>query len=137
MPEPGDDEAPQRPRWLGWAIAVFMVLVVLGVANVGWLLLRPKPAEGVALSGQALVEANGCIRCHGVERSYVGPAFRAIADRYRGRPDAQAYLARKIREGGAGEWGRSVMPRHPQLTQERALQMAEWMLSLPRPGGED
>ncbi|TFI48783.1 cytochrome C, partial [Diaphorobacter sp. DS2] len=30
-----DDTPPPRPRWLGWALVVFMVLVVLGVLNVG------------------------------------------------------------------------------------------------------
>lgn len=133
----GDESGPQRPRWLGWAIAVFMALVVLGVANVGWLMLRPMPVGGVDDPVKALVKGSDCMRCHGFAHQYVGPAFSQIASRYRGRADAADYLARKIREGGAGEWGRSIMPRHPQLTQEQALQMAGWMLSLPPQGTAD
>jgi cytochrome c len=41
------------------------------------------------------------------------------------------YLAGKIRNGGAGEWGRALMPRHPQLSEEQARQMAQWVMSLP------
>ncbi|WP_312306278.1 c-type cytochrome [Pulveribacter sp.] len=141
-PLPDDeDEGASRPRWLGWAIVVFMVLVVLGVLNVGWRILQPGPAAqaldaaqqarpGLA-AGRALVEGSDCMRCHGLVRRYVGPSFGQIAARYAGRADAPEYLARKIREGGGGEWGRALMPRHPQITQAQALQMAQWLLAVP------
>ena len=139
-----DDEPtlPPKTRWLAWAIVVFMVLAVLGVLNIGWRVMRSAPAAVAQASpalaaGKALVEGSGCMRCHGFARQYVGPAFQQLADRYRGRADAPEYIARKIREGGAGEWGRAVMPRHPQLTQQQALQMAEWVLSLPPQGAAD
>src|SRR5256885_9521799 len=63
-------------------------------------------------------------RSHGLVRHYVGPSFQQIAERYRAREDAADYLARKIREGGAGEWGRAIMPRHPHLDTAQSLQMA-------------
>ena len=30
-----DDEPVQRPRWLGWVIIIGMILVVLGLLNLG------------------------------------------------------------------------------------------------------
>jgi cytochrome c551/c552 len=66
-----------------------------------------------------------------MDRRYVGPAFRQIAARYQDRPDAASYLARKIREGSVGEWGRVVMPRHPQINDVQAQGMALWVLGLP------
>ena len=137
-PEP-DEPAPERPRWIAWALVVFMVLVTLGVGVVGWrILAQPvagSPTTAVVAArpdlapAQALIESSDCMRCHGVERSYVGPSFVNIAQRRADRPGAQETLARVIREGGAGEWGRGLMPRHPQLSQEQALQMAEWVLA--------
>lgn len=79
----------------------------------------------------AAVNAPDCMRCHGVDRRYVGPAFNQVAARYQGRSDAIAYLAGKIRNGGAGEWDRALTPRHPQLSEEQARQMAQWVMSLP------
>ena len=79
------------------------------------------------------MEGNDCLRCHGLVRHYVGPSFQQIAGRYRGREDAADDLARKIREGGAGEWGRAIMPRHPHIDTAQSLQMAAWLLSLPSP----
>ena len=160
---PDDDTLPPRPRWLGWALIAFGLLVALGMLNLGVrMVLSAKPppqtetpqppasanpadptapaagASGAAvapkttsLARQALVEASDCLRCHGMDRRYVGPSFRQIAARYQDRPDAAAYLARKIREGSVGEWGRVVMPRHPQINDVQAQGMALWVLGLP------
>lgn len=150
---PDDEIPPPRPRWLGWALIAFGLLVALGMLNLGVrMVLSAKPAQadatqqptstapvaGVAevpqtssLAGQALVQASDCLRCHGMDRRYVGPSFRQIADRYREQPDAANYLARKIREGSVGVWGRTVMPRHPQVTEAQSSDMARWLLSLP------
>ena len=120
-----------------------MALVVLGLLHVGWRILQPgataaPQARAELAEGRVLVEGSDCMRCHGMERRYVGPSFRQIAGRYRERAGAAAYLARKIRDGGAGEWGRALMPRHPQITEAQSLQMARWLLDLPPapPAGE-
>ena len=150
---PDDDTPPPRPRWLGWALIAFGLLVALGMLNLGVrMVLSAKPPQadtpepssaatpvaGVAevpqtssLAGQTLVQASDCLRCHGMDRRYVGPSFRQIADRYREQPDAANYLARKIREGSVGVWGRTVMPRHPQVNEAQSSDMARWLLSLP------
>jgi len=155
---PEDDTPPHRPRWLAVALIVAVVLVVGGVLNVGWRTLQAGSSESKAIqssdvstsststamapasptfpaaalaAGMAAVNASDCIRCHGVDRPYVGPAFNQVAARYQNRPDAVDYLAGKIRNGGAGEWGRALMPRHPQLSEEQARQMAQWVMSLP------
>ena len=156
---PDDDTPPPRPRWLGWALIAFGLLVALGMLSLGvrMVLTSPPsqadapqphsaatPLTGAAeapqtssLAGQALVQASDCLRCHGMDRRYVGPSFRQIADRYREQPGAANYLARKIREGSVGEWGRTVMPRHPRVTEVQAHAMALWVLSLqPVEGGE-
>jgi len=86
-----------------------------------------------ASAGLRLVEASDCLRCHGMERRYVGPSFQQIAARYRDRADAVDYLAGKIRNGSVGAWGRTVMPRHPQVTEAQAREMTQWLVSLPVP----
>ena len=155
---PENDTPPHRPRWLAVAIIVAVVVVVGGILNVGWRTLQAGNSEGKTIqsadvqavntskvvapasptvpaaalaAGLAAVNASDCMRCHGVDRRYVGPAFNQVAARYQGRPDAVDYLVGKIRNGGAGEWGRALMPRHPQLSEEQARQMAQWVMSLP------
>ena len=45
----------------------------------------------------------------------VGPAFRDVARRYAGDPNAEARLAAKVRAGGSGVWGAVAMPPQPQV----------------------
>ena len=126
----------------------FALVVGLGMFNIGRLIIRPK-AEVTAADrlieaspqlqrGRDLVtRSSDCMRCHTMELDVVGPGFMTIAKRYGDRPDGVQYLAGKIREGSVGEWGRVVMPRHPQITQEQAELMAGWLMALKPPAKPD
>lgn len=145
-----DDEDTPRPRWLAWVIGVLAVCIALGMANLAWLMLTgrlgptveksaPAPASVQGAGAPSAVAtlpvmpaaAGSCMRCHGVERTYVGPALVSIAERYRDRADAQAYLAGKIVNGSVGEWGRVIMPRQVGITDAAARELAAWILQLP------
>ena len=39
-------------------------------------------------------------------------------------------LARKVRSGGTGVWGKNTMPAHPQLTEPQTREMVAYVLSL-------
>ena len=140
-----DDEPMQRPKWLGWLIIIGMLLVVLGLLNLGVRLYVGTPSDQSTAQrvhelvqkhpelaqGKAAVENSNCMRCHGVDRKFVGPSFLQVAERYRTQSDAQAYIAGKILNGSVGVWGNTLMPRHPQVTQQQAQDMADWILALP------
>ena len=82
-------------------------------------------------TGLDLAKSKACMACHQVDVKRVGPPLASVAERYAGQGDAMVdYLAGKIREGSVGEWGRIVMPRHPQITQEQAELMAGWLMAL-------
>jgi cytochrome c len=89
-----------------------------------------KPAQTTAMAGaEDLAKAKGCFACHDVNTKKVGPAFKEVAKKYTGKPDAVAHLSEKIKKGGAGVWGNVPMP--PQnVTDEEAKKLAEWVLSL-------
>lgn len=140
-----DDEPMQRPKWLGWLIIIGMIAVVLGLMNLGVRLYIGTPSDQttaqrvqeMAAKNPALAQAHAtleganCMRCHGIDRKFVGPSFLQVSEKYREQSDAQAYIASKIREGSVGVWGNTIMPRHPQVTQEQAESMAMWILSIP------
>ncbi|SFD66286.1 c-type cytochrome [Paracidovorax konjaci] len=87
------------------------------------------PAAARADAGGDSVREHGCMRCHAMVRTYVGPGFAQIAERYRGDKGAEAHLAGKIRNGGAGAWGRALMPRHPRIGEDEARSLARWILA--------
>jgi S-disulfanyl-L-cysteine oxidoreductase SoxD len=76
----------------------------------------------------ALLGANACTACHGVKNKIVGPGFNEIAAKYKGKADAEAYLAGKIKSGGSGVWGAVPMPPQDQLKDADAKAIAKWIV---------
>ena len=106
---------------------------LLSLALRVWLLVS-APAFAATVDGaQALARDHGCLACHGMLRKQVGPGFAQIAERYRSDAAAPSRLAGKIQGGSVGTWGRVIMPRQPQLSDEEAKALAGWVLSQPPP----
>lgn len=77
----------------------------------------------------ALAKKHGCLSCHAVDRKLVGPAFKEVAAKYKGQADAESRLLEKLRKGGSGVWGPVPMPPNPDLSQNDARILVEWVLS--------
>lgn len=84
-------------------------------------------APSGATDVKALLASNSCTACHGINNKIVGPGFNEIAAKYKGRADAEAYLAGKIKSGGSGVFGAVPMPPQPQVSDADALAMAKWI----------
>lgn len=80
--------------------------------------------------GRRLIQSGTCLSCHQIDRTSIGPSYSEVAQRYRADTTAAARLARKIRAGGSGVWGRVMMPPHPQLSETQAAAMVAYILSL-------
>lgn len=80
----------------------------------------------------ALARKQGCLGCHAVAGTLVGPSYQAVAERYTGQSDALTMLATRIRAGGSGQWGELPMPPQAQLTPAEARRLAQWVLATPR-----
>lgn len=89
--------------------------------------VQPK-AAGNQAAAQELLKNQGCVACHSVSNKVVGPAYREVAAKYQGKTDAQAYLVKKMREGGSGVWGAIPMPAQPGLKDAEAQAIAQWLL---------
>lgn len=86
--------------------------------------------SGLASADQALAQKNACMSCHGVDKKIVGPAFKDVAKKYAGDKGAKDKLVGKIKTGGKGVWGEIPMPPNPQVKQEDAEKIVDWILSL-------
>ena len=85
-------------------------------------------APATVSSPEKLLAANGCLACHAVDKKIVGPAFKDVAAKYAGKPDAVGQLAQSIRMGGAGKWGEVPMPPFSQLEDGELKTLAAWVL---------
>ena len=77
-----------------------------------------------------LIEQSGCKTCHNIEKQTVGPAYIAVAERYKTNPFTVEMLVNKVRQGGSGNWGSQVMNPHPHLSEEDVEVMVNYILNL-------
>jgi cytochrome c len=83
-----------------------------------------------AWASAELAKQKNCLACHAADKKLVGPAYKDIAAKYKADKNAQAALAKKIREGGVGVWGQIPMPANPQVNEKEAQTLAKWVLSM-------
>jgi len=88
-------------------------------------------ASGAALAADAqqLLKDKACLSCHQVDKKLVGPAYNDVAAKYKTRKDAEAYLAKKIRESSTGVWGPIPMPPNAGVNDEEAKTLAKFVLT--------
>jgi len=92
------------------------VLVMMLVASIGLV------AANLSNAQEALAKSSGCLNCHDVDTKKMGPAFKDIAAKYKGKADAEATLVAKI--GGAKD--------HPAVkaSPDDVKSLVKWVLSL-------
>jgi cytochrome c len=47
-------------------------------------------------AAEALAKKSGCMKCHSVTAKKDGPSFKATAEKYKGKPDAEAALYKHL-----------------------------------------
>lgn len=83
-----------------------------------------------AMAQLELAQQKNCLACHAVDKKLVGPAYKDVANKYRGQAGMADKLAQKIMKGGSGVWGPVPMPANPQVNEAEAKKLAAWVLSL-------
>jgi cytochrome c len=78
-------------------------------------------AAGVVGAQEDLAKSSGCLNCHAVDTKKVGPAFKDVAAKYKGKADAEATLTAKISKGEG----------HPKTKakDEDIPKLVKWVLS--------
>ena len=81
-------------------------------------------------AGKALAQKSGCLACHSVDVKVVGPAFKDVSAKYKGK-GAEGKLLEKVKKGGSGVWGPIPMPANsPQVKDEDIKTIVSWVLTL-------
>ena len=74
--------------------SLLLVMAAAGVLAAG---------VGYAQSGAEVVKAKGCMGCHDVDKKKVGPSFKNIAAKYKGKKDAEATIVSGLKDGKMGD----------------------------------
>jgi cytochrome c len=93
----------------------------------------PASAQVDADAAQALAKRNDCFKCHAVDKTKKGPAYKRIAARLKTKPDAVEVIVQHVTTGpmielpdGSNENHKIIDTKDPAELRNLAL----WILSL-------
>jgi len=97
------------------------------------ILLHPGAADADA--AQALARQNNCLKCHGIDKDKDGPAFKKIAEKYRGKADAEAKLVNHITSGEKAKFRdgheeeHKIVKTSPPKDMAQIQNLVQWILA--------
>jgi len=96
--------------------------------------LAPDAAALDVLAAQRLARQSGCLECHSVYQKKIGPAWKDVAVKYHGEPDAEQRLYKHVTTGRMAKFDDGHEEHHPVVKTgdpKRIDNLVEWILALP------
>ena len=99
-----------------------------------FLLIASGQAQAVdAGAAQALARQSNCLKCHSVDKKKEAPPWKEVAQKLKGKPDAQARLIKHITTGPKVKFEDGSEDEHPIIkskNQDDIKNLVDWILSL-------
>lgn len=101
-------------------------VVISGINN------DAKDNDAEIEKGLELMTKSDCFSCHKLDETLIGPAYSAVATKYKEikRGEAVDSISSQIIEGGVGKWGQIPMMPHANITKDESNAMAAYILSI-------
>ena len=101
---------------------------------VGMLVLSPDAAALDVIAAQTLARQSRCLECHSVYQKKIGPAWKDVASKYHGEPDAERRLYAHVTTGRKAKFDDGHVEDHPIVKTgdaSRITNLVDWILALP------
>lgn len=76
-----------------------------------------------------ILQKNACLACHQVDTKVIGPAYKEVAEKYKGDAANAELLAKHIKEGSQNVWGAIPMPPNTNITDEDLSIVVDWLMA--------
>ena len=110
--------------------------IALVTATTAALLLTSTLAHAVdEEAAKALARQNNCFKCHSVEKDKDGPAYKKVAEKFRGKPDAEARLIEHVTSGEKAKFPdgheeeHKIVKTSPPKDMAQIKNLIDWILS--------
>ncbi len=100
---------------------------------VDWILALPIAAPVDVTAAETLARQSGCLKCHDVNKSKVGPAWKSVAAKYLGEVGAEDKLYKHVTTGRMAKFADGHEEHHPIVKtsdSDRINNLVNWVLSL-------
>lgn len=102
------------------------------VLSIAGLLLAADAWAVNAAAAEALMKDSGCNKCHHIEKKKDGPAYRDVAAKYRGKPDAEATITHHVTSGEMVKFDDGHEEKHKKVKAKDANEtknLVLWIMS--------
>jgi cytochrome c len=99
------------------------------------LLVIPAAHAVDADTARALAKQNNCFKCHAVEKEKDGPAYKKVAEKYKGKANAEARLIEHITSGEKAKFPdgheeeHKIVKTSPPKDTEQVRNLVQWILA--------
>lgn len=106
-----------------------------GAAALAALALGSNAFAADADAAMALARQNNCLKCHYVDKDGDGPAYKKVAQKYRGKPDAEARLITHITSGEKAKFpdgheeDHKIVRTSPPKDTAQIKNLVQWILA--------
>lgn len=106
------------------------VLTLLSAAIAALAFTLPAAAQD-ADAATKLLKAEGCTKCHSVDKTKKGPAYQKVAAKYKGKADAEAKLTTFLTTNPKVKLEDGTEEEHKVVKDKAAMtNLIKWVLSL-------
>jgi cytochrome c len=109
--------------------------VIALAAGMSFLASSPAAAADVE-AAKALARQNNCFKCHAIEKKKDGPAWKEVAEKYRGKADAEEHLMNHLVSGEKAKFPdgheeeHKIIKTEPANDKAQIKNLVDWILSL-------
>ncbi|MGE5466958.1 MAG: c-type cytochrome [Ignavibacteria bacterium] len=97
-------------------------------------------ASGAALGADAeaakqLAKQNNCLKCHAIDKDKDGPAYKKVAEKYKGKAEAEKRLIEHITSGEKAKFPdgheeeHKIVKTSPPKDMEQIKNLVQWILA--------
>lgn len=115
-----------------YSIRTTLALAVAGAT----LMLAATAAQAVDVeAAKALARQNNCLKCHAIDKDKDGPAYKKVAEKYKGKATAEARLIEHITSGEKAKFPdgheeeHKIVKTSPPKDIEQIKNLVQWILS--------
>ena len=109
------------------------LIAVLAAAAFG----LPTPAAHAvdADAALALARQNNCLKCHAVDKDKDGPSYKKVAEKYKGKANAEARLVEHITSGEKAKFPdgheeeHKIVKTNPPKDMAQIRNLVQWILA--------
>jgi len=110
---------------------------LLSIAATGAVVMVLAPAAHAvdADAAKRLATANNCFKCHAVDKDKDGPSYKKVAEKYKGKANAETRLIEHITSGEKAKFPdgheeeHKVVKTSPPKDMEQIKNLVQWVLA--------